>query len=245
MKFGGNKMKFGILMLTYRRAKRSSLELAERSLNSILNQKYQNYKVFFIGDRYEDQKEFDYLSSLIPKDKIVAINLDVAVERDNPNLQGHALWYSAGANASKFGTKKMKEDGIIYYARLDDDDYWLPNHLSTIKMGYENFPDASCVFTRSTYKNRHLPKSSHRVSAGYNNLFPMPMDTVPSTMSWRLDHIDLPVRTVIEQGRVYPGDADQLVRLKDVCLKNNYKVVHIPETTMVYGESGTIMKGDR
>jgi glycosyltransferase involved in cell wall biosynthesis len=238
-------MKFGIMMKTYKRKKRDSKSLAERSLKSILNQTYQNYKVFLIGDKYEDQEEFEYIASLIPKDKIIAINLKVAVERDDPKLKGHCLWYSAGVNSTKFALNKMKEDGIIYYSRLDDDDYWLPNHLETIKSGYEKFPKSSFVYTRSKYRGFYLPRKSHTVKLGYNNLFPQPKDVVPSTMSWRLDHIDLPPRTVAEQGRVFPADADQMIRLKKICINKKLNILHMPVTTMVYDQGGTIMKGDR
>lgn len=129
---------FSILVKTYNRKNKDNFSLVKRSLNSILNQTYQNYKLFLIGDRYDNQKDFDYYCSMFPKDKISFVNLPIAKERDDKTLTGHSLWYSAGVNSTKVGVKMMVDQGFIYYARLDDDDYWYPNHLQVLADGYKN-----------------------------------------------------------------------------------------------------------
>lgn len=240
-------IKFGILMKTYKRKKEDNVALVKRSIGSILKQTYQNYKLFLVGDRYEDDKEFQYFCSLLPKEKISYINLPIAMERDDATLRGRELWYSAGANATKTGVKMMKDEGFIYYARLDDDDYWYPNHLETLVEGYTNFPEAAFIYTNSLYKkgNSLVRFPPDNVPLKYDNLPPRPRRLIQSTTSWRLDKIDVPPRTVREQGRVFPGDADMWERVNAICKKNNYKTLYIPRTTAVHDDEGSILRGNR
>ena len=51
--------KIGIVISTYQRPDGRTPELLSRCLNSVKDQKYQNYKVFLIGDKYEDNDEFN------------------------------------------------------------------------------------------------------------------------------------------------------------------------------------------
>jgi len=238
---------FSILVKTYNRKNKDNFSLVKRSLNSILNQTYQNYKLFLIGDRYDNQKDFDYYCSMFPKDKISFVNLPIAKERDDKTLTGHSLWYSAGVNSTKVGVKMMVDQGFIYYARLDDDDYWYPNHLQVLADGYKKFPESAFVYTNSLYKKggKMVRFPPENVKLGYNNLPPRPKRLIQSTTSWRLDKINIPPRTTREQGRVFPGDADLWERINAHCKKNGYKTLYIPTTTVVHDEEGSILRGSR
>jgi hypothetical protein len=70
------------------------------------NQIHQDYKVFLIGDRYENEKEFlEIATSIIDKDKIYYENLPEAKERDKYK-SGDKLWCSGGVNARNYGIEK-------------------------------------------------------------------------------------------------------------------------------------------
>lgn len=238
---------YGILIKTYKRKNGLSPRYVERCLKSVLKQSYNNFKIFLIGDKYEDEEEFQTFCDMVPEDKLVSVNLEVAAERDNPELTGVALWCSAGANASKFGMNLMREHGIFHHCRLDDDDYWLPNHLETINMGYTLLPESVYVYTNALYTNPHnvtrtFPTENVSPLLRYDNLPPRPEKLIQSAASWRLDKIPLMPRTALEQGRVYPGDADLWQRMGVYFKENNLKTVYIPLTTVIKDSEGQQFK---
>ena len=55
------------------------------------------------------------------------------------------------------GLMYARDNGYKYYCHLDDDDYWLSNHLFELNKVYSKYPN--CVFanTQSTYKDGFLP----------------------------------------------------------------------------------------
>jgi len=240
-------IQYGVLIKTYKRKNNSSPAYLTRCLQSVINQSYDNFKVFLIGDKYEDQDEFDRLSSIVPPEKLIAINLPIAPERDNPNLNGKALWCSAGAHAAKYGMNLMKEHGIFHHCRLDDDDYWLPNHLEMLNQGYTMFPESVYVYCNALYTNpsghtRTFPPENISPMLRYDNLPPRPERVIQSAASWRLDKIPIMPRTVLEQGRVYPGDADLWQRMRVYFNENNLKTLYIPLTTVIKDSEGYQMK---
>ena len=52
-------MKFGIVISTYYRKDNTTKFYLTRALNSIFNRTYQNFKIYLIGDRYENEKEIN------------------------------------------------------------------------------------------------------------------------------------------------------------------------------------------
>lgn len=242
-----NQITFGVLIKTYQRKNRKSAEYVKRCLESVLGQTYDNYKIFLIGDKYENDEEFENFISMVPQSKIAAVNLSVAAERDNPELQGKALWCSAGVNAAKYGMNLMKEKGIFHHCRLDDDDYWLPNHLEMLNQGYTMFPESVYVYSNALYTDPHgntrtFPPENISPMLRYNNLPPRPERVIQSAASWRLDKIPIMPRTVLEQGRVYPGDADLWQRMRVYFNENNLKTLYIPLTTVIKDSEGYQMK---
>ena len=63
---------FGIVMTTYYRKNGSTLQKITRAINSIKNQTHKDWKLFLIGDNYQNNEEFELISSLLPKEKITA-----------------------------------------------------------------------------------------------------------------------------------------------------------------------------
>jgi len=238
---------YGVLIKSYKRKNGMSPQYVKRCFESVMNQTYQNFKIFFIGDKYEDIKEFSEMCSWIPPEKLVAVNLPIAAERDNPELTGKALWCSAGANASKFGMNLMRKHKIYHHCRLDDDDYWLPNHLEVLNMGYTMFPESVYVYSNALYTDPHnhtrtFPSEMVSPLLRYDNLPPRPTKLIQSAASWRLDKIPLMPRNCLEQGRVYPGDADLWGRMLIYFKKNNLKSLYIPLTTVIKDSEGNQMK---
>ena len=111
----------GIVISTYQRPDGKTPELLTRTLNCVLNQSYDNWKVFLIGDKYNDSNEFEQLSSLIPENKIISLNLPVAVERERYPNGGRNLWHSGGANATNIGIELAVNSGYHYICHLDHD----------------------------------------------------------------------------------------------------------------------------
>jgi glycosyltransferase involved in cell wall biosynthesis len=122
-------MRIGISIATYFRQNGQTKELLRRALESIKNQTHQDYMVFLIGDKYDYPMEFfELATSIIPHDKIVYDNLDVAVEREKYHNNKQALWACGGCNARNYANTLAK-NYVEYCCQLDDDDYFLENHL--------------------------------------------------------------------------------------------------------------------
>lgn len=236
--------KFGIVMTTYMREDGSTFESIKKSIDSISKQTYKNWKLFLIGDNYINKKEFEIISKLLPEEKITAINLPFAAERDSGKFTGKALWCSAGANASNVGIEKSLVEGYNIHCHLDDDDEWLPYHLEMLNFGYTNFPESVFVYTNAFYTDRNkrsilFPTERVHEMLTYNNLPPRPEKLIHSTASWKLDKIPFRHENTIQQGRIFPGDAHMWERINIFCRRNNLKTLYIPITTvMKYSEGG-------
>src|ERR1035437_5772268 len=97
-------MKLGIVIPTYQRNDGKSPEFLKRALESIKNQIYQNYVVFLIGDKYNDNVEFELLATtIIEKNKIKYINLLHAVEREKYLINSNELCLAGSSNANNVG----------------------------------------------------------------------------------------------------------------------------------------------
>lgn len=236
--------KFAISMVTYNREDGTTKEKIKKAIESIKSQTYDNWKVFLVGDHYTNYEEFEEISNLLPKEKITAVNLPVAAERESGDFNGHSLWCSAGANATNKSIELELSEGFQIHCHLDDDDEWLPYHLDILKMGYQNFPESIFIYTNSFYVNQAkqqtlFPQDRVPQMLHYNNLPPRPCRLIHSTASWRIDKIPFRMRTSIEQGRIYPGDADMWERVNKWCQQNGEKSLYIPITTvMKYSEGG-------
>jgi glycosyltransferase involved in cell wall biosynthesis len=67
-------MKLSIVIATYQRKDGSTPRLLTRALDSIFSQTYQNFKIYLIGDRYENNDEFNKNKHTIFDN---AINIDL------------------------------------------------------------------------------------------------------------------------------------------------------------------------
>ena len=148
-------IKLGIVISTYQRPDGKTPELLTRTLKCLLNQTYQNWKLFLIGDDYKDNKEFNKLSLLIPKDQIVSLNLPIAPERQRYPQGGVNLWHSGGATAKTIGIELAINTGYDYICHLDHDEVWKNNHLEVISKGIED-TNALFLYTKGKHYNGQI-----------------------------------------------------------------------------------------
>ena len=152
-------MKLGIVITTYQKSDGSTPTLLKRAIESVKNQTYQDYTLIIIGDKYEDNNEFEAIcNSFELGDKIVCKNLPYAQEREKYPLGSKKLWSAGGVNARNYGIDLSLSLGLEYICHLDHDDYWHPQHLEIINYVIKETKDASFINTCSTYFDVHLPK---------------------------------------------------------------------------------------
>ena len=149
-------MNIAVIITTYQRNDGKTPFYLKRALDSVFNQTYKDFKIFLIGDRYDDNSEFLDIVSKYDVDKIYYENLPVAMERDkytNKDL----IWMYGGCNASNHAINTAVSHGYDYICRLDHDDYWEINHLEVINEVIET-KNPLFICTKSTYLNKVLPK---------------------------------------------------------------------------------------
>lgn len=213
-------------MSTYFRPNGFSKFYLKRSINSISHQTFKDWKLYLIGDFYENNSQFEQISMLLPKDKIKSINLDKSVEREK--YTGKELWKMAGFTANNIGLELARKECKIH-ARLDDDDYWIDNHLEILSKGY---PNNAFVYTRSKNRKEFLPKEETK-----ENLPPKAYNLIHSAASWDLEKINFNYLDASKTDFV-AGDAFMWESIKAFCDEKNYKTLYIPEITVVHDFEG-------
>jgi glycosyltransferase involved in cell wall biosynthesis len=213
-------MKIGIVIPTYRKQNGSTEQLLTRTLNSIKNQTYAEYKVFLIGDNYDNKDEFIHLStSIVENDKIYYKNLPIAIERKKYPIGSSQLWSAGGVNATNFGIEKCIEQDINYVCHLDHDDLWHPQHLELIAHTIKTTGDPAFVYTCGTYFNSYLPNVP--LTNEIIPSTPQPGRTIHSSTCINVSKIPLLYRDVYQEtGVVEPADADMWARVSKYIIDN-------------------------
>jgi len=182
-------MKIGIVIPTYRRHPEHTPRLLKRALDSIFIQEYKNFKVFLIGDRYDDDDEFQRLVASYPSDRMFAENLPVAYERDILTSDTYAQWCFGGVSATNYGIAKALEEDIEYICHLDHADHWEPQHLSNfVSVIEKEHPAWMC--SRSTYLGGTLPTQAFE--GPYFSFLPAPGGLVHSSVC--MNFVSIPLR---------------------------------------------------
>jgi glycosyltransferase involved in cell wall biosynthesis len=224
-------MKLGIVIATYQRPDGSTPSLLKRAIDSVKNQTHQDYILIIIGDKYEDNSEFESIcngSNL--KDKIVFKNLSYAKERDKYSIGSQELWCAGGVNARNCGIDFGLELGLSYMCHLDHDDYWHPQHLELINHVIENIDDVSFINTCSVYGESYLPRVD--LTNQIIPWLPKPEGLIHSSVCINHKLIDLRYRDVFEaSGTKSPADADLWARIHDYIKKYNLKSYLITSIT--------------
>lgn len=232
-------MEFGIVIPTYQRKDGKSPELLKRALDSIFSQIHQDFKIFVIGDKYENNDEFVSICSNYDPARIYFENLPFAMERDkydDPKI----IWSYGGCYANNYGIEKSISEGYHYICHLDHDDWWHNNHLSEINKCIEE-TGASFVFTTSTYgnENERLPRSGENK---YNPVTPGSGRLIHSSSAMDFSQINLRHENVYERdGEIgNAGDADFWIRVGDLVTRNNLISYHVNILTCRHDEEGYI-----
>jgi len=174
-----SSLKFGISMATYYRHNGNSRNYLIRSLNCVLNQTATNWHIYLVGDKYEDNYEFEEMAQIIPKDKITYINLPVAPEREH--LSGTNLWCVGGANAINYANKLALEDNCDYLLHLDDDDTWVDKKIQILNYLCSIFDNPSFLFHYSYYINNMILPPGKMDSILINNMIPQRENCIHSS----------------------------------------------------------------
>jgi glycosyltransferase involved in cell wall biosynthesis len=232
-----NNIKLAIVMSTYYRKDNKSLEYLTNSLNSILSQTYQNYKLFLIGDKYEKHEEILPLISKFNNDSIYFENLPYAKERDK--YIGYCLWSYGGTNAMNYGVNKALNEGYDYICHLDHDDWWYDNHLELInKCIIDTNSDWMC--TKSTYNNPNIFLPILDNNDDYVPFLPKPCGLIHSSVCMNFRKIPLRYRDIFDEtGSIgLPTDADLWERAKHYIEVNKLKSHLINKLTCRHDEEG-------
>jgi len=232
-------MKFGIVISTYKRRDGKTLFYLNRALESILKQTYGNYKVFLIGDKYEDDAEFKQFGKQFNLSNFYSENLPVAVERDK-YTDKKILWCSGGCNASNYGIDLALRDDIDYICRLDHDDWWENSHLENFKSVIDTY-NADWICSKSTHIKGILPNINSKDHI--IEFKPAPCKLVKSSTCVNQKTIPIRSRDVFaETGKVVPGDADMWGRMAVYITENKLKSYLINKVTCNHTEEGYTKK---
>lgn len=182
-------IRFGIVMSTYFRSNNITMDYLRQSLDSVIHQNYTQWDLIIIGDKYELEGELLQLLQEYRKltpNKIIYLN-NYYVERDHI-ANRVKLWHIAGAASMNMGLNYCRNNGYSYYAHLDDDDTWTPDHLESLAEIYQQHPHCIFAFAQSEYtNNQNLPGFTVEVKP--NNFIPQARKLIHSAVTFRCDII--------------------------------------------------------
>lgn len=115
-----------------------------QAVESVLNQSHQDWRLYIVCDG------MTRLESIIEDERVTVIGAD------GPQHQDFGAW------ARNRGIEAGSNPWIAY---IDDDDVWLPDHLSTFNDLLSRHPDATMLRSagRSFYWSRKSPRSKEHV----------------------------------------------------------------------------------
>jgi len=231
-------MKLSIVIATYYRKDGSTKECLTKALDSVFNQTYQDFKVYLIGDKYENNDEIIEIVSKYDSNKIYFENLSYAKERDLYSDKW-VIWSYGGVNAVNIGIDKSLSDGYEYICHLDHDDYWEPTHLEEINKCIE-LTGSDWICTKSTYNNprNFLPKINS--DELYVPFYPTYAGLIHSSVCMNFRKIPLKYRDIFEETQKLglPADGDLWERTKGYIISNNLISICINKLTCHHDEEG-------
>ena len=228
---------FSIVITTYQRKDGNTPKYLKRALQSIFDQVYHLFKIYVIGDKYENNEEFESIFNEFPKDKIYFENLPIAHERDK-YTDKTLVWKYAGCFANNYGINKSISDGYEYVCHLDHDDEWYPNHLSSLNDAIIK-TNSLWLCTKSEYGHFMVyPMVNSDLELVEFN--PKPEGLIHSSTCINFKKIPLRHRNVFEETGFsgLPGDADLWNRIREYFNSNNLKGVLVNKITCKHIEEG-------
>lgn len=230
-------MKLSIVISTYMRKDGTTPIFLKRALDSVFSQTHEDFKLFLIGDKYENEKEVLSIINTYPKEKIYFENLSEAKERDF-HQEKWAIWSYGGVNATNYGIEISLKENYDYICHLDHDDYWTDNHLSEISRCI-NETGSDWMCTKSQYiMGLVYPKV--KCNSNFCVYSPVSEGLIHSSVCMNFKKIPLRYRDLYkETGKCgQPADSDLWVRVADYCKNNNLKTTLINKLTCYHLEEG-------
>ena len=172
-------MKVSVIIATYQRKNGNSVLYLKNMFKILEAQTYKDFKVFIVGDSYENNTEFENLCKSYNGD-IYYSNSDVHF-RNCFNIKKN-MWSSGGINARLIGIEKAISENYDYYFHLDDDDYWEPNHIENYINTINKYNGKlDFIVSKSEFFNIVLPRA-YVHNENINNFIIKPCDIVHA--SW-------------------------------------------------------------
>jgi len=236
--------KICVIMPTYFRKNGSTKEYLSRALRMLESQTYGNFKLFLIGDHYDNNAEFEDLCKSYTKD-IFYKNNEQHYRCYNFEYK-HNYWTIGGALALKTGIEKAIEEKFDYYFHLDDDDEWRDIHIEVVMKHIKHFPFADFILTKSKYANKFLP-TTNEINTFYNNYIPQGEDSVHASHVYRLPILGSLILDIINKNhilaneinnkkdtslRIPPTDATILNNINSMVVDKKIKSLYIPIVTV-------------
>lgn len=169
-----------VVVPTYRRRDGSTVKKLTSCLEALSQQTVKSFKVFVVGDAYDDEEELK--NAVSGYDNLIEVHNNAEHLR-NLGLTSYDAWSCGGTLAIRKGFNMAIEQGFDLICMLDDDDTYRPSHLEEIRNAIVQFPAVNIISTRSTYGERVLPVVSPPLSM--NNFLPTPTGQVRSSSAYR------------------------------------------------------------
>ena len=233
-----------VIMPTYFRKDGTTKELLSRALRMLEGQSYKNFKLFLIGDHYDDNNEFEELCKSYKKDIFYTNNQNHYRCYNFPNK--NTYWAIGGALALKTGIEKAIEEKFDYYFHLDDDDEWRDIHIQVVVDHIKHFPLSDFILTKAKYKTGFLPRTNEK-NIFYNNYIPKGEDSVHASHIYKLSVLGDVILNIINMNHILankinnkedvniyipPGDATILNHINNMVLNKKIKSLYIPIITV-------------
>jgi hypothetical protein len=151
---------FAVVMSVFSRPEDPHFKLPQMtSLAGLAAQTYTNWTLLLVGDGLLPvviASVFQALdNSMIPRHKVLFQNMAAELREKNVykdvEIQSSCtVWCFAGINALNTGLNMAADmRSATHIARLDDDDQWLPHHLTVLADAYQAHPAAGFAHTQA------------------------------------------------------------------------------------------------
>lgn len=237
----GYDIPIGVLIATYRKDNKTIVKL-EKTLDSVFNQTYKNFKIFLIGDDYSQPEELIKLIEKYPSDKIYYENLLFSRERKY-HLDKNTIWKYGGTNTANHAIDVATKNGYDYIAHLDHDDIWANNHLQEIVKCIE-ITGADFICTKAQHINGLDLPLTLETKELYIPFYPMYNAIIHSSVCMNFTKIPLRYRDLyLDTGKTddqtLTADSDLWERTRNHILKNNLRSFCVNKVTVLHDTENT------
>ena len=156
------------------------------SLRSIKNQEVSSWFAILVGDGVDASDQGAVSAAIkqsrLPPKKFLIVN-SYQNHREMYLYDREDIWGYAGINAGNLGLVLAYKMNAKYTVRIDNDDVWLKNHLTNLRVAYEMFPNATFAFTSASGYLDQPAFPSDSSGAIYLRR-PEPCGLIHATVSW-------------------------------------------------------------